>query len=255
MNVEPGAADKKTPRRRGMSRRKAATKRHVASLKVRERWRSMSSLDCDDFGLNQSRSRKIIDCGRRKGFIPGAAAMAVWLAIVPLAGAAAIDEFALDPARTHISFSVDAIGLPRTEGEFHVFDGRIAIDFEHPAMSRVAFRVEAGSIDAGSAALSDALKSAAFFDTARFADIAFVSTKVEKIDEQTVRVAGELTMLGVTRPLSVDVEVHRLSTQPHARFDVKAHTTIDRLEFGMSAGYPLISRDVNLVVASEFAKD
>ena len=181
--------------------------------------------------------------------------MAAWFAIVPLAGAAPVDEWALDPARTHISFSVDAIGLPRTEGEFHAFDGRIAIDFEHPAMSRVAFRVEAGSIDAGSAALSDALRSAAFFDTARFAEIAFVSTKVEKIDEQTVRVAGDLTMLGVTRPLSVEVEVHRQSAEPHAQFDVKAHTTIDRLEFGMSAGYPLISRDVNLVVASEIAEN
>ena len=110
-------------------------------------------------------------------------------------------------------------------------------------------------IDAGSATLSNALKSAAFFDTARFAEIAFVSTKVEKIDAQTVRVAGELTMLGGYRPLSVDVEVHRQSAPPHAQFDVTAHTTIDRLEFGMSAGYPLISRDVNLVVASEIAKD
>jgi len=215
----------------------------------------MSARDRDEFGLSQPGSGKIIACGRRKGLVPGAAAMVAWLVIVPLAGAAAVDEFALDPARTHISFSVDAIGLPRTEGEFHVFDGRIAIDFEHPAMSRVAFRVEAESIDAGSATLSNALKSAAFFDTARFAEIAFVSTKVEKIDAQTVRVAGELTMLGVTRPLSVDVEVHRQSAPPHARFDVTAHTTIDRLEFGMSAGYPLISRDVNLVVASEFAKD
>jgi polyisoprenoid-binding protein YceI len=220
----------------------------------------MSSRDHDDFGLNQSKAVNVIDSARfeprrrRKSFIPGAAAMAAWLAIIPLAGAAAVDEWALDPARTHISFSVDAIGFPRTEGEFHTFDGRIAIDFEHPAMSRVAFRVEAGSIDAGSAVLSDALRGAAFFDTVRFAEIAFVSTKVEKIDEQTVRVAGELTMLGVTRPLSVDVEVHRQSARPHARFDVKAHTTIDRLEFGMVAGYPLISRDVDLVVASEFAE-
>ena len=168
----------------------------------------MSSLDCDDFGLNRSKPRNAIDCGRRKGLVPGAAAMAAWLALAPAAGAA-VDEWALDPARTHISFSVDAIGFPRAEGEFHAFDGRISIDFEHPAMSRVIFRVEAGSIDAGSALLSDYLRGEPFFDTAHFAEIKFVSTKVEKIDEQTVRVAGELTMLGVTRPLSVDVEVHR----------------------------------------------
>ena len=61
--------------------------------------------------------------------------------------------------------------------------------------------------------LSDYLRSATFFNTARYAEIAFVSTKVEKIDEQTMRVAGDLTMLGVTRPLTVDVEVRRQSAE------------------------------------------
>ena len=190
-----------------------------------------------------------------KRLVPGAAAaMAAWFAVVPLAGAA-VDEWALDPARTHISFSVDAVGFPRAEGEFHNFEGRIAVDLDNPAMSHVTFRVEAGSIDAGSTLLSDYLRSETFFNTARYAEIAFVSTKVEKIGEQTVRVAGDLTMLGITRPLTVDVEVRRQGAKPHALFDVKAHATINRLEFGMNAGYPLISRDVDLVVASEFAQD
>ncbi len=190
---------------------------------------------------------------RKRSWLAVVAAMAAWLAVVPFSGARAVDEWALDPARTHISFSVDAVGLPRTQGEFHNFDGRIAVDLDNPAMSHVMFRVEAGSIDAGSALLSDALRSAAFFDASRYAEIAFVSTKVEKIDNQTVRVAGDLTMLGVTRPLSVDVEVRRQNGKPHAPFDVKAHATIDRLAFGMNAGYPLVSRDVDLVVASEIA--
>ena len=164
-------------------------------------------------------------------------------------------EWALNPPQTHISFSVEAIGLPRTSGEFHNFDGRIAVDFDNPAMSHVAFRVEANSIDAGSTLVSDALRSAAFFDAARYAEIAFVSTKVEKVGAQMVRVGGDLTMLGVTRPLTVDVEIDRRDATPHSVFNVKAHATIDRLAFGMNAGYPLISRDVDLVVASQIAAE
>jgi polyisoprenoid-binding protein YceI len=176
------------------------------------------------------------------------------LAAVPRAGAAAVDRWALDPARTHISFSVDAIGYARAAGEFRSFDGRVAVDFEHPALSRVDFRVQAMSIDAGSQMLSAYLRSDAFFDAARFGEIAFASTRVEKIGEEKARVIGDLTMLGVTRPLTVDVEVRRLTAGPHARFEIIAHATINRLEYGMTAGYPLISRDVELVVVSAVAE-
>ena len=172
----------------------------------------------------------------------------------PRPGATAVDQWALDPARTRISFSVDAFGFPRTEGEFHNFDGRIAVDLEHPALSRVMFHVQAQSIDAGSTLLSDYLRSAAFFDTGRFAEIAFVSTKVDKIDEQTVRVAGDLTMLGVTRPVTVNVEVRRQGARRMRNSTSKPTRPSIGSKFGMSAGYPLISRDVDLIVASEFAE-
>jgi polyisoprenoid-binding protein YceI len=160
-------------------------------------------------------------------------------------------SWAIDPARTHISFSIDAIGYPRTEGEFHRFDGHIAIDFEHPDLSRVSFAVETQSVDVGSTSFSDFLRGAAFLDSARFSRIEFASTAVEKIDERDVRVTGDLTMLGVTRPLTVDVEVGRPAGQTRGRLGFTARARIDRLGFGMNSGYPLISRDVDLVVASE----
>jgi polyisoprenoid-binding protein YceI len=165
--------------------------------------------------------------------------------------AAPRSDWAIDPARTHITFSIEAIGYPRTDGEFHRFDGHIGIDFEHPAQSRVSFAVEAQSIDVGSPSFSDYLRSAIFLDADRFKQIVFTSKAVEKLDERDIRVTGDLTMLGVTRPLTVDVEIARPAGRARGRLGFTARAKIDRLEFGMNSGYPLISRDVDLVVGSE----
>ena len=111
----------------------------------------------------------------------------------------------------------------------------------------MAFHVRSQSVDVGSPSFDDYLRSVAFLDAARFPSIDFVSSSVEKVDDHTVRVTGELTLLGVTRPLSVDVAVQRGS----ARLAFLAKTSIDRLAFGMNSGFPLVSREVELVISSE----
>ncbi len=183
-------------------------------------------------------------------------AAAAWL-IAAVAAAACADRgggaaergaWRIDPARTHIGFVVDAIGFPRTQGEFRVFDGRLSIDLDRPAASRVAFTVRADSIDVGSSSFDDTLRGPNFLDAQRFPDIRFESTRVEKRDESTVDVTGDLTLLGVTRPLTVEVEIKRLGG---ARLAFVAHARIDRLAYGMNAGFPIISRDVDLTVSSE----
>ena len=166
-------------------------------------------------------------------------------------GVAATSERAawrIDPARTHIGFVVDAVGFPRTQGEFHVFDGRLSIDFDRPAASRVTFTVRSDSIEVGSSSFDDTLRGSNFLDAQRFPDIHFESTRVEKRDESTIELTGDLTLLGVTRPLTVEVEVKRLGG---ARLSFIAHAHIDRLAYGMNSGFPIISRDVDLTVSSE----
>ena len=210
----------------------------------RRRLRKAPSLDKVALAMPSPNSRS------RRCAAAAPLALAFLTAATPIY-AAQSSNWAIDPARTHISFSIDAIGYPRTEGEFRRFDGHIRVDFEHPAQSRVSFQVEAGSVDVGSASFSDYLRSEAFLNAMRFKEIAFVSTGVEKIDEHSIRVTGDLTMLGVTQPLTVDVEVERPAGQSHGRLGFTAHAKIDRLGFGMNSGFPIISRDVDLVVASE----
>ncbi len=185
-------------------------------------------------------------------------AAAVWL-VAAVAGAAAFADrgvggpaeraaWRIDPARTHIGFVVDAVGFPRTQGEFRVFNGRLSIDFDRPSASRVAFTVRADSIEVGSSSFDDTLRGSNFLDSQRFPDIHFESTRVEKRDESTIDLTGDLTLLGVTKPLTVEVEVKRLGG---ARLAFVAHARIDRLAYGMNSGFPIISRDVDLTVSSE----
>jgi polyisoprenoid-binding protein YceI len=155
----------------------------------------------------------------------------------------------IDPSRTHIGFIIDATGFPRTQGQFHEFKGQLSVNFDRPSLSRVAFTVETASIDVGSPSFNGTLRGPAFLNSEHFPVIAFESTSVEKIDDKTARVIGDLTMLGVTRPLQVDVDVRRGANGGSLGFEARAH--IDRLAFGMNSGFPIISRDVDLTVSSE----
>jgi polyisoprenoid-binding protein YceI len=165
--------------------------------------------------------------------------------------AIASSNYRIDPARTHIAFAIDSVGYPRTRGQFHQFAGRISVDFDHPDRSSVTFHVQSQSVDVGSPSFDDYLRSAAFLDAAHFPSIDFASNSVEKLNDHTVRVTGDLTLLGVTRPLSVEVAVQREGSGVGQRLEFLAKTSIDRLAFGMNSGFPLVAREVELVISSE----
>ena len=177
-----------------------------------------------------------------------AMAVAGALAAAP-AETRATSSWAIDPTRTHIDFVVDAVAFPQTHGEFKKFEGRIAVDFDRPERSRAEFVVNSASVELGSSSFDDFVRGEAMLNAPRYPEIGFVSTSVKKLDERTVRVSGNLTLLGVTRPLDVDVQVQRDGARKRLEFSAKAK--IDRLEFGMNSGYPVISRDVELTISSE----
>jgi polyisoprenoid-binding protein YceI len=171
--------------------------------------------------------------------------------IAATVAAQARSSWKIDPSQTHVRFWIDAIGWPRTAGEFKSFDGRIDIDFDRPSRSRVDFRVAAKSVDVNSATMDNYLRSEVFLNVANFPDMRFISTSVEKRDEHFARVTGDLTMLGVTRPISLDVEVAQKLAGTNQRVGFKATGIINRLDFGMNSGYPLISDAIHLTVTTE----
>jgi polyisoprenoid-binding protein YceI len=187
----------------------------------------------------------------RKPFARGAVAAMLAAASLAMSGGQIHAAIAgpIDPSRTSIEFIVDGVGWPRTKGRFTAFSGKIMVDLRRPEASSVFFRVAAKSLDVGSSSFADYLRGDAFFDVARYPEITFVSTAVEKIDERHARVSGDLTLRGVTHPFTVEVEVDR--PQDKDRLNFRATGTVHRLEFGMSAGFPAISNDVDLIISTQ----
>ena len=161
----------------------------------------------------------------------------------------------IDEAQTSIAFKIDAVGFPTTHGHFGHYTGKILIDFDRPAKSFTNFTVDAASVDVGAASFNDFVKSQALLNVARFPTMAFASTQVEKLDAHTARVTGNLTMLGVSRPVTLTVDVERNAANQANAVSFAAKGTIVRSEFGMTFGIPLIDDAIEITVKTRALND
>src|SRR6266567_2895238 len=173
--------------------------------------------------------------------------------------AMAAQSWRIDETHTSIGFKIDATGFPTTRGHFKHYAGRIAIDLDRPARSSTSFTVDATSVDVGSQSYTDFVKSTALLNVAKFPTLSFASTQVEKLDPRTARVTGNLTMLGVTKPIALDVNVE---PDPSAKGPAKgrlvafsATGTIKRSDFGMIFGLPLIDDAIEITVKTRALTD
>jgi polyisoprenoid-binding protein YceI len=161
----------------------------------------------------------------------------------------------IDEQRTAIGFKIEAVGFPTTRGRFTHYSGRILLDFDHPAKSFTSFTVDSDSVELGSKAFNDFVKSAALLDVTRFPTLSFASTQVEKLDPRTARVTGNLTLLGVTKPLALTVTVE---TEPSGKRRVVAFAataTLKRSDYGMIFGIPLIDDALEITVKTRALSD
>jgi polyisoprenoid-binding protein YceI len=173
--------------------------------------------------------------------------------------AMAAQSWRIDETHTSIGFKIDATGFPTTRGHFKHYTGRIAIDLDRPASSSTSFTVESASVDVGSQSYNDFVKSVALLNVAKFPTLSFASTQVEKLDPRTARVTGNLTMLGVTKPIALTVNVE---PDPSAKGSAKgrlvafsATGTIKRSDFGMIFGLPLIDDAIEITVKTRALTD
>jgi polyisoprenoid-binding protein YceI len=161
----------------------------------------------------------------------------------------------IDEALTWIGFKIDAVGFPTTHGRFAHYRGQVHLDFDRPAKSFTAFTVESASVDVSSPAFNDFVKSAALLDVERFPTMNFTSTQVEKLDAHTARVTGNLTMLGVTKPITLTVNVESEPLDKAGSVAFVAKGTIMRSDFGMKFGVPLIDDALEITVKTRAVSD
>jgi polyisoprenoid-binding protein YceI len=177
--------------------------------------------------------------------------------------AIAAQSWRIDETHTSIGFTIDATGFPTTHGRFRHYTGRIAIDLDRPARSSTSFTIDSASVDVGSQSYNDFVKSAVLLDVAKFPTLSFASTQVEKLDPRTARVTGNLTMLGVTKPIALNVSVEpdpsaKESTKESAKRRLVAFSatgTIRRSDFGMIFGLPLIDDAIEITVKTRALTD
>lgn len=165
----------------------------------------------------------------------------------------AAESFSLDPDHTFPSFEIRHHGVSVLRGKFNRSQGRVLLDPAGPG-SRIEVKVDATSGDSGHDGLNRKLLGSAFFNTAQFPEIQFVSSEVAFKDGKPVSANGNLTLLGVTRPVTLEIRDYActlqfLTRRPLCGADV--HTSIKRSDFGMNYGIPLIGDEVKLAIEVE----
>jgi polyisoprenoid-binding protein YceI len=120
--------------------------------------------------------------------------------------ALASETYRFDQSRSTIGFTVHQF-LGTTHGKFTKFDGKIDIDREHPEKSSVTAKIDVRSIDTGIVKRDNHLRSPEFFNIAKFPEITFKSRGVRQTGQQSGDILGDLTMHGITRPITLHVKL------------------------------------------------
>lgn len=186
---------------------------------------------------------------RNKTAAPAEAFDAPTAAVADITG-----DYTIDPTHTRLGFSARHAMVTTVRGQFTDFAGTAHIDAANPAASRVELAIQTGSIDTGVADRDGHLRSADFFDADNNKEITFVSTKVEREDESTWLITGDLTMKGVSKPVTIEFESTGSARDPfgNLRVGFEGATTINRKDWGLSwnaaleTGGVLVSEKIKL---------
>jgi polyisoprenoid-binding protein YceI len=161
-------------------------------------------------------------------------ALAAVTALFAFPAAAAEEVYLLDPAHSHPQWEARHIGFSNQHGSFQKHTGKVVIDRAAKTGS-VEFNIETASIRTFDDRLDAIVKGERFFNVEKFPTIAFKSTKVDFDGDRIVGVEGDLTMMGVTKPVSFKVADFKCGEfNKKMMCGAEATSTIKRSEFGMT---------------------
>lgn len=166
----------------------------------------------------------------------------------------AAEDYVFDKSHTQILFEYDHLGFSTTQGSFGEWDGTLTIDVDDPAASQVEITIQAASLDTGFADRNAHLMSPDFFNVEAHPTATFVSTAVEQTGENTLAVTGDLTLLGTTQPVTLDVVINAHDAHPmsgHTTLGFTATTTVMRSEFGLGLFAPAVGDEVEIRISGE----
>ena len=176
------------------------------------------------------------------------------LALTTFASAALPNQWQLDDSHTRVGFSVNHLGFSTTMGHFNDVKGVVNYDVKAPSKTNMSFTIATDSIDTNWDARDEHLKKAEFFNVTKYPTMTFKSTSVKFINPQQAKVTGDFTMLGQTKPLTLDVTLNKIANSPLTKEPVigfRATGNIDRAAYGMTAFADGITTNVPIQIDGE----
>ena len=188
------------------------------------------------------------------------ARVAVLALALALAAPAAAEpaRYRYDPVHTQVMFSVDHLGFSRPVGRFTRLDGGLELDPEDWSRTRCEVNIDATSLVLGDADWEKKVRSDAFLDAGRHPTIRFACGHVEPAGERRVRLHGELTLRGVTRPIALDVRINRIGRHTFSLGYVagfSATGTLKRSDFGIRRMLPAVGDEVAIRLEVEAVRE
>jgi polyisoprenoid-binding protein YceI len=169
----------------------------------------------------------------------------------------------IDPVHSHAQFKVKHMMISNVKGEFTAVSGKLELNSADITKSRVEASVDATTINTREAQRDAHLKSADFLDVEKFPVLTFKSTRISKAGAEEIKVDGDLTIHGVTRNVSFEVEGPTPAMKDpwgNTRIGLSATTRINRKDFGLTwnstleTGGILVGEDVTITLDVEFIK-
>jgi len=176
--------------------------------------------------------------------------------------AAPSGTYAMDPTHASITWKVNHFGLSNYTARFTKFDVKLKLDVEDVSKSTVSASIDPVSVrtdhPAGSDFDTEISKDVKFLNAANFPTIEFVSKIIEKTGEKTALIHGEITMLGVTKPLTLAATLNgSMAAHPYAKVPAigfHAEGSLKRSGFGFTHLIPYVGDDISFVIEAEFIK-
>jgi len=174
----------------------------------------------------------------------------------------AVTTWKIDPSHSHIEFAVRHMMITTVRGRFGTVEGTVRLDETRPSFAEIDVRIDVASIDTREAQRDAHLRSADFFDVEKFPHITFTASKPIERTGGDLKLAGDLTIHGVTRPVVLDVTEEGRGKDPWGgeRLGFSATTKIKRSDFGLTwnqaleTGGVLVSDDIKISLDLELVK-
>jgi polyisoprenoid-binding protein YceI len=166
-------------------------------------------------------------------------------------------EYKLDKEHAALLFKINHMGFSSYVGRFNEFDVSLDFDPNNIENSSIEAVIDMRSIDVNNPAFATALIGKAWLDTPNFPQAVFRSLSVQKIESETLRVNGELTFLGLTNPVTLNVKLNGAANNPLTRIytlGFTANLNFKRSDFGLKKFIPLVSDEVAIEIQSEFQR-